>query len=643
MIDSPIRSCHRPPVNMVKVFARCPAWGASVHLATLVATALMLVHYMLTIAPVVREMAQSGAWLAVCYLTFASILITAYWPSAIYRLIITLGTPLSSRMPFVEFAELPGSALPPVSIVVAVRNEPADMVLSLLRSLLDLDYPDFEIVVADNSDLVVDDDHMNEDFIRILEFCVAQRDRIRFVRRAKDDAKGSEMTVELLSSTQRLKPRGDRDGGKAANLNEAFRSGSRRFEWSVILDADSGISTAALRQLVSIAVGATKSGKKVGFVQSTPIASNHDESLLASTYSVLDDLSYSSYFAVKARVGIASNWGHGVLVSRRAWETTGGFPLEISEDLAWSNELLLIGGFDNYYVPVETNEDKPTSWKALKIQRARWAKGTTIAARKQLIRLWKSNNLSFHEKMDVTHDLTSYFFIATGCFIPLIILPFNLVPEYARDEFFSALVFYFYFVMIVDNLLVPVEIVKLLLRGQRARAWRVLRSLPMISVFSGGIAAQIFSAVSHGLHTRVARFEVTPKRGNHEGNWRDVIVENKFGYCLGLLNGWIAIEALSVIPEIVPLLMLSPISYFLAPWLGSGGQGVDGARVKWRSNTPAHQASSGLLHGNGLVTEPSVGSDDAVIDRSSLVRVQPKRRHFRDSNARQLKTLERLR
>ena len=128
--------------------------------------------------------------------------------------------------------------------------------------------------------------------------------------------------------------------------------------------------------MVTIAVRASsRKGRQVGFVQSVLTSSNPNASSLSRAQSVLDGIYYHGYFRVKAAYGTVSNWGHGVLVSRLAWEETGGFPNAISEDLSWANELLLTGHFDNFYSLAETGEEKPPTWNAFKVQRNRWAKG----------------------------------------------------------------------------------------------------------------------------------------------------------------------------------------------------------------------------------------------------------------------------
>ena len=132
-------------------------------------------------------------------------------------------------------------ALPPVSIIIAIRNEPSTTVVCLLQSLLALDYPEYEIIVADNSDVVDSDGHANSDFICIHDYIRVHSNRIRFVRRDKGK-KGAVMDLPL--SMRELRLIGDRKGGKAKNLNAALRSGSSRYPWCLILDADSTLTSA---------------------------------------------------------------------------------------------------------------------------------------------------------------------------------------------------------------------------------------------------------------------------------------------------------------------------------------------------------------------------------------------------------------
>jgi cellulose synthase/poly-beta-1,6-N-acetylglucosamine synthase-like glycosyltransferase len=525
----------------------------------------MMGAYWASVMPMFLSFIDNDSWPAVVHLAISSALIPIYWPAALYRFVLLLCTPVAHWLsPGERVKRLPEGDLPPLVVIVATRNEPAELVLSLLKSLDALNYPSLEIILADNTDVVKVDGRANVDFVEIYSFVESTEGRIRLIRRGIGEPAGD--TLALPQRMRCLQAKGDTAGGKAGNLNCAIPSASERCRWALLLDADSSVNDQCIRDLVSVAVRAEGRGERVGFVQSTLASSNASASRLSRAQSVLDSLYYRGFFRLKAAVGVVSNWGHGVLVSRGAWSATEGFPRELSEDLAWANELLLQGGFENFLALAETEEQKPASWEALKIQRDRWARGTTTLLFKQMTRLWKAPHLRLWEKLDLTYDMTSYLFTALACLLPVLFLTSGVLGP-ARAQFFSTLLPIFYLVMLIDNLLVPLESLVRVARGKWA-AWRLLLELPMISLFTGAIAAQVLIAVGGAIRGRRADFFVTPKGARRPDSFNTLLKLNKTGYCLALVNGWVAVLAWETNAAIVPLLILSPICYLLAPVAG---------------------------------------------------------------------------
>ena len=539
--------------------------AAAIHVLALTLAAAMFVYLVCALIPLYSHFVGNKDWGAVLYLVLACLIIPAYWPSVAYRLLLLVMLLFLSRIRYQTFKVLEDENLPPVSIVVAMRNEPAVIVIPLLESLTRLDYPDYEIVVADNSDILDSQGRINGDLIEIIEF--SERKGIRIVRRDCGPPL-AEWPAALPASLRASGSKGDIRGGKAGNLNAAVISANERYRWFFILDSDSLLPDLTLRQMISIGVQGGTSHRSVGFVQSILSAANPGETSLSYAQSVIDEIYYNSYFKAKAAIGVVSNWGHGLLASRSAWQATKGFPLEISEDLAWANELLLLGDFDNYYSLCHTVETKPATWTAFKIQRNRWAKGTTVQLRKQLARLWKSDRLLWHEKMDLTYDMTSYIFNAIGCLLPILFICSSILGSGNRI-FFQTLVPAFYVVMAMDNLLVPLESARMAHKNSVGRALKLLKAVPFISIYLGAIASQIFIAVLSAFTSKSANFVVTPKSSSDgTAGFLRIVLDNKFCYLLFFVNGWITVNAWSLNPAIVPLLVLSPIGYFLAPLLG---------------------------------------------------------------------------
>jgi cellulose synthase/poly-beta-1,6-N-acetylglucosamine synthase-like glycosyltransferase len=407
---------------------------------------------------------------------------------------------------------------------------------------------------------------LNEDFLQIVNF--AERNHIRLCRRDCGDFVSEVVAIRnwILANARE---KGDINGGKAANLNLAFRSSDDRFKWFIILDSDSMLPERTLHEMVTIGVSGDTRKRSVGFVQSILLSQNCNESSVSHALTLIDELYYRAYFKVKASVGVVSNFGHGVLISRVAWEATKGFPLEISEDLAWANELALTGKFINYYAECHTLEGKPRDWRAFKVQRDRWAKGTTLLLKKQFWALWKTKNMCFSEKMDLSYDMMSYSFNALGCCIPVVFMVSGLLGPNGMIVF-KTLIPIFYFSLLIDNIFLPLHSIHIALSGNIGKSWDVIKSVPIVSIYMGGISSQVLTSVGKAFLSGRFVFQVTPKLkdDNRESFW-SIIKDNKICYLLFFINGWVAISALDFYPPIVPLLAISPICYFFAPIFGS--------------------------------------------------------------------------
>jgi cellulose synthase/poly-beta-1,6-N-acetylglucosamine synthase-like glycosyltransferase len=120
-----------------------------IHAITLIIVAGMLASIIYALKPLYLSLVYENRWEGIVYLIAVCILIPVYWPSLVYRMLIILMLPFPSFIRKFEYNLIEKNKLPPISIVIAVRNEPASVVIPLLRSLVKLEYPDYEIVVAD--------------------------------------------------------------------------------------------------------------------------------------------------------------------------------------------------------------------------------------------------------------------------------------------------------------------------------------------------------------------------------------------------------------------------------------------------------------------------------------------------------------
>jgi hypothetical protein len=109
-----------------------------VHCIVLIIASGMLASVIYTYKPLYHLLIDDSRWEGVVYLVLVCILIPVYWPSLVYRVIIILMLPFSGLIKKHEYKLIERNRLPPFSIIIAVRNEPASIVITLLSSLVKL-------------------------------------------------------------------------------------------------------------------------------------------------------------------------------------------------------------------------------------------------------------------------------------------------------------------------------------------------------------------------------------------------------------------------------------------------------------------------------------------------------------------------
>ena len=279
---------------------------------------------------------------------FAALLSCAY----LWELCDALGTEHWRRR-ITRSTRLAGSddELPMVSLHVPAHNEPPDMVMETLRSLLRLDYPRYEIIV-------IDDNTDDEDLWRPVEaWC--QRHRVKFVHLA------------------------DWPGYKSGALNYALRRmTSPDAEVIGIVDSDYQVEPGWLRRCAP-----AFADPWIGFVQSPQ---DYRDWRQAHYYRRLY-YSYNYFFAVSQPSRnehdgaiIAGTMG---LIRRVALDELGGWDEWcITEDAELSLRLLRAGWHGLHVDETFGRGIMPLTFEALKGQRYRWCFGGI-----QILRMhWRS-------------------------------------------------------------------------------------------------------------------------------------------------------------------------------------------------------------------------------------------------------------
>ena len=251
--------------------------------------------------------------------------------------------------------EMWDQSLPFVSLHVPAHNEPPEMVIETLASLLALDYP------ADRLEIVMIDDNTEDPALwqPVAEFAAQHPDRIRF---------------------HHLQ---DWPGFKSGALNFALTVTDPRAEVIGVVDADYLVDPDYLRRCAPL----FRSEPTLGFVQ-TP--QDYRDWSQASYYRRLY-YSYSYFFAVSQtsrneRDGAIFGGTMG-LIRRSALQQVGGWDEWcITEDAELSLRLLKAGWSGRHIEATFGHGIMPLTFEALKRQRFRWCFGGI-----QILRMhWRS-------------------------------------------------------------------------------------------------------------------------------------------------------------------------------------------------------------------------------------------------------------
>src|SRR6266487_4487468 len=327
-------------------------WNARAHLAW-ASTVFLFVIYLTyaldwTFASNLGFASTVGGLLLWVFEVFAAILCCAY----LWEICDALGTEHWRRRvtPQVSFGAK-DSELPMVSLHVPAHNEPPDMVIDTLRSLLRLDYPRYEVICIDDN---TDDERL---WRPVEQWCA--RHGVKFVHLA------------------------DWPGYKSGALNYALRNMTDPGAGIIgVVDSDYQIEPGFLRRCVP-----PFADRWIGFVQAPQDYRGWRE---APYYRRLY-YSYKYFFAVSQP---ARNEHDGAifagtmgLIRRVALEQLGGWDEWcITEDAEVSLRLLRAGWSGMHVDESGGHGIMPLTFEALKVQRYRWCFGGI-----QIVRMhWRS-------------------------------------------------------------------------------------------------------------------------------------------------------------------------------------------------------------------------------------------------------------
>jgi cellulose synthase/poly-beta-1,6-N-acetylglucosamine synthase-like glycosyltransferase len=427
--------------------------------------------------------------------------------------------------------------LPFVSLHVPAHNEPPEMVIETLQSLLHLDYPAYEVVA-------IDDNTEDEALWRPVEaWC-----------------RGHGMTFAHLS---------DWPGYKSGALNYALRELiDPRAELIGVIDADYQLDPGFLRACAPLFAD-----PQVGFIQAPQDYRDWEQ---APFYRRLY-YSYQYFFAVSQpsrneRDGAIFAGTMG-LIRRRAIEQAGGWDEWcITEDAELSLRLLRDGWSGRHVDRSFGHGVMPLTFEALKGQRFRWCFGGIQILRRHW-RLMMPGRPSEHNRMD-QGQRWAYLSGAVqwyGDLLAVLFFVFLLVGAanvtLGGDLLFRKLTGFLLAVIPLLALLGLVRAIALLRRGTGA-SWRDALGAFMIWQSTSVVVAR---ASVQGLFAKQAEFLRTPKTAE-DAHWWDAVRGNLPESLLALLGiaGILgSVSAAGTAGIITAALLIWPTAAFLSAPINS--------------------------------------------------------------------------
>jgi len=207
-------------------------------------------------------------------------------------------------------------------------------------------------------------------------------------------------------------------GFKAGNLNNFLRKAT--FDYFVILDSDEIIPG----NFITRSLDYFAYYRNAGIVQANHIATRNVNEFM-NLFAIGVNSHWLTYQAVKHQRGFLSLLGHGAMVSRECYETAGGFPHLVAEDLCFSIEARNKGFFTVFAPDIICEEEYPINYLAFKKRHSKWTQGNMEFIKKYTGKIITSR-MSWFEKMDIvlfTYNLPLTAFFAFYVIINVIALP----------------------------------------------------------------------------------------------------------------------------------------------------------------------------------------------------------------------------
>lgn len=252
---------------------------------------------------------------------------------------------------------------PMVSIVIPAHNEEL-LLATTIKSVLQLDYPDFELLVVN--------DRSTDQTVSVLQSLKAIGDpRFRYITRSSENRPG-----------------------KAASINEALKHTSGKL--IAIFDADTQVAPDFLTRAVTYFANPL-----VGAVQGKKSLINGDKNLITRCQKneyFMDHHFQDTRDTIRCAVELR---GNGMVLRRTALEELGGLNENtVAEDLDLSTRMHLTGWDIRFAQDALIAEEGPESLGALFKQRVRWTEGCIVRYLENAHKILTHKKLALRTRLD---------------------------------------------------------------------------------------------------------------------------------------------------------------------------------------------------------------------------------------------------
>ncbi len=305
-----------------------------------------------------------------------------------------------------EFKQWPSPTRQPfISIHLPICNEPPDLVIQTICSLLRIRYENYEIIVLDNNT------EERDKWEPIKKFC-DNKERISFIH------------------FQHL------EGHKAGALNKCMEYMNNQSEYIFVLDADYQVVPGILKKCATIV-----ENKNIDLLQFPQSYRN------VSPSSELN-MEYYSYFKVFMNM---ANWFNCVLSTgtlsfircEALRDINGWKSISITEDAELGVRMLSHG-----YKPLYVNEElgcglTPFDYRTFEKQRKRWVTGNMQVLIKNIATLFNYTTLTIRQRIGIFFQLTAWIDFK------IIALTVFILLHFFHLSLFTITVFWIYFGLMV--------------------------------------------------------------------------------------------------------------------------------------------------------------------------------------------------